>query len=750
MSHPLYVAFIWHQHQPVYKSSLSNNDIQGQYRLPWVRLHGTKDYLDLVMMLAKYPELHQTVNLAPSLIIQLEDYANGNAIDPYLALTLTPLNELTKPEKEYIIEHFFDGNYSNLISPHPRYDELYQQRHDQGSSWCLDNWQDNDYGDLLAWQNLAWFDPLFWEDSQIAEWLKKGKNFTLSDRQNIYKKQQEIIRKIIPQHKKMQDDGQLEITTTPYAHPVLPLLADTNAGKVALPTMTLPKQRFQWEEDIPRHLDKAWDIYEQRFGKTPKGLWPSEQSVSPQILPHIAQKGFKWLCSDESVLGWSLRHFFHRDETGNVNEPEYLYRPYRLETENGDLNIVFRDHRLSDLIGFTYGSMKPEKAAGDLISHLEAISRTLKQKQEYNEQILEEPWLVTIALDGENCWEFYEQDGKLFLESLYKRLSHQSQIQLVTVSEFIEQFPATKTIDSRKLHSGSWIDGNFTTWIGEPTKNKAWDYLYAARLTLEKHPEATEQTNPQAWEALYAAQGSDWFWWFGDPHHSTHDDIFDELFREHLTALYQALNEPVPDYLSQPIAIAQNQLEKEHPPDGFIHPMIDGKAEEVDWDRAGKIINGGTRGNMHRASIIPTIYYGYDHINFYMRFDLQRGVKAGEDLPSELHLVWYYCDRPGSNNSIPLANIPNQEPLNYHYRHHLGINLLTQTCWLEEAEGDFRWHSRYCNTKLAINNSIELAVPWSDLHVDPDCEINLLTILADDGQFREYFPETQLIRLRVP
>ena len=414
------------------------------------------------------------------------------------------------------------------------------------------------------------------------------------------------------------------------------------------------------------------------------------------------------------------------------------------------MNIVFRDHRLSDLLGFTYGSMKHTEAVEDLMGHLEAIARQLKHKQEHNEHSLEKPWLVTIALDGENCWEFYEQDGKLFLESLYERLSHQSQIKLVTVSEFIEQFPAIETINLDKLHSGSWVDGSFTTWIGDRAKNKAWDYLYAARQMLEKHSEATEEKNPEAWEALYAAEGSDWFWWFGDPHHSNHDAMFDQLFREHLIALYEALDEPAPEYLSQPIVEPESQVEHDYLPGGFIHPTIDGIGEEEDWDKAGKILNGGTRGTMHRASIIPTIFYGYDHLNFYLRFDLQTGVKAGQDLPSELHLVWYYCHRPGINNAIPLDNVPDQAPLNYLYRHHLGINLLSQTCWLEEAQSHSQWHSRYCHANVAMDSCIELAVPWQDLHVDPDYEIHIMAILADNGQFKENFPENQLIRLRVP
>ena len=548
MPHPLYVAIVWHQHQPLYKSRVA-----GQYRLPWVRLHGTKDYLDLVLLLERYPKLHQTVNLVPSLILQIEDYVAGTAFDPYLTLALQGTETLDRSQKEFIVQHFFDGNHHTLIDPHPRYAELYGQRQDKGQGWCLDNWGLSDYGDLLAWHNLAWFDPLFWDDSEIAQWLEQGKGFSLSDRQRIYSKQREILSRIIPQHRKMQDAGQLEVTTTPYTHPILPLLADTDAGRVAVPNMTLPQKRFQWAEDIPRHLKKSWTMYEERFGRSPRGLWPSEQSVSPSILPDVAQQGFKWLCSDEAVLGWSIQEFFHRDGSGSLCEPEKLYQPYRLETPHGDLAIVFRDHRLSDLIGFTYGAMEPKKAATDLVAHLEAIGRSLKSRQPGGGTALEQPWLVTIALDGENCWEYYPEDGKPFLESLYGTLSDSTDIRLVTVSEYIEKFPPTATIPAQQLHSGSWVDGSFTTWIGDPAKNRAWDLLTDARQTLANHPEATESANPEAWEALYAAEGSDWFWWFGAGHSSNQDAMFDQLFREHLAALYQALGEPVPPDVRQQV-----------------------------------------------------------------------------------------------------------------------------------------------------------------------------------------------------
>ncbi|HBL12943.1 MAG TPA: glycoside hydrolase [Cyanobacteria bacterium UBA11162] len=748
MSHPLYVAFIWHQHQPLYKSRSSISLPSGQYRLPWVRLHGTKDYLDLVLLLERYPNLHQTVNLVPSLILQLEDYIAGTVFDPYLTVALTPSEQLTSEQQAFIIEHFFDANHHNLIDPHPRYSELYQMRQDRGREWCLQNWTLQDYSDLLAWHNLAWIDPLFWDDPEIAAWLKQGHNFSLSDRQRIFSKQKQILRRIIPQHRKMQDSGQLEVTTAPYTHPILPLLADTNAGRVAVSNMTLPQYRFRWEEDIPRHLKKAWDLYQDRFGREPRGLWPSEQSVSPQILPYITQAGFKWICSDEAVLGWTLKHFFHRDEAGNVLEPEWLYRPYRIDTPYGKLAIVFRDHRLSDLIGFTYGAMKPTQAAADFVGHLEAIARCLKQRQTDQGTSLKQPWLVTIALDGENCWEYYEKDGIPFLESLYETLSHHPEIKLVTVSDYIDKFPPTAMIPTGQLHSGSWVDGSFTTWIGDPAKNRAWDLLTEARQVLANHPEATEENNPEAWEALYAAEGSDWFWWFGEGHSSNQDAIFDQLFREHLSGIYRALNEPIPASLKQPVE--RHDIRREHQPQGFIHPIINGLGDEQDWDRAGRIDIGGARGTMHQSSAIQRLWYGVDHLNFYLRLDFQAGMQVGKNSASELHLLWFYPDHIMHNSPAPLAELPDQAPLNYLFHHHLAINLLTQSFWFQEAGDHYQWHSRASRAQIALDQCLEVAVPWVDLQIQPDYPLRLVLILAEQGIFRSYVPENTLVALQAP
>ncbi len=753
MPHPLYIAFIWHQHQPLYKCR------DGKYRMPWVRLHGTKDYLDLILLLEKYPKLHQTVNLVPSLIEQLEDYVAGTAFDPYLELALMPFEQLKNQQRQFIIRHFFDGNHHTLIDPHPRYRDLFNQRQEHGESWCLDNWQERDYGDLLAWHNLSWFDPLFWEDPDIAGWLAQDHDFTLSDRQRIYSKQREIIAQIIPKHREMQESGQLEITTTPYSHPILPLLANTDVGRVAIPNMDLPQKRFAWAEDIPRHLDKAWNMYKDRFGRTPQGLWPSEQAVSPAILPYIAQQGFKWLCSDESVLGHSIKHFFHRDHYGHIQEPELLYQPYKLATEHGDLAMVFRDHRLSDLIGFTYSAMEPEQSTADLIGHLTAIRTSLVAKEtadqksesvqkKESEDSLDKPWLVTIALDGENCWEHYHLDGKPFLEQLYQKFSDDERFKLVTVNEFVSQFPPTAEIPSQNLHTGSWVDGSLTTWIGDPAKNRAWDMLTMARQVLANHPEATPENNPEAWEALYAAEGSDWFWWFGEGHSSNNDAMFDQLFREHLVALYQALNEQVPSELTQ--YIEDHHRRTEQRPEGFIHPVIDGQGDEQDWNFAGRLEIGGARGTMHQSSTTQRIYYGVDHRHFYTRLDFKQGTKPGVDIPSELNLVWFYSNQTMHNSLLPLAEMPHEAPMNYRFHHRLQINLLEMSCWFQEAIDYDQWEHRPSAARVAWDKCLEIAVPWEDLNIEPDYALQMMMFFADHGRYRSYLPENEMISLQMP
>lgn len=733
MTHPLYVAFIWHQHQPLYRSPLTSG---GRYHLPWVRLHGIKDYLDMVLLLERYPKLHQTVNLVPSLLLQIEDYVAGTAYDPYLELTLTPEDNLTPEQLGFIVDRFFDAHYPTMVEPYRRYRQLFEQREQRGRNWCVQYWSRQDFSDLLAWHNLAWFDPLFHEDPEISAWLSQQQGFTLADRQRIYAKQQHILAGIIPQHHKMQQQGQLEITTTPYTHPILPLLISERAARVACPGLPLPRYSFHWEQDVTTQLRKAKTCYQHRFHRDPKGLWPSEQSVSPAMVPHVVAEGFAWMVSDEAVLGCTLGQPFGRHEDGSIRDPHVLYRPYRLESAQGDVSIVFRDHRLSDLIGFTYSTLDANTAAKDLIAQLEGIRNRLPQDQ---------PWLVTIALDGENCWEFYPQDGRLFLENLYSRLSQHTALKLVTVSEFLEHFPPTVSIPAEQLHSGSWIEANFTTWIGDPVKNRAWELLAQARQVLEKHPKATETS----WESLWAAEGSDWFWWFGEGHSSAHDAIFDQLFREHLQAIYISLGEAIPAVLLQPLE--EHDGLGDHLPQGFIHPTINGRINDREWSQAGRV-ELAARGSMHRTSLMRRLWYGFDHFHFYLRLDFSSVVQH----PEQVGIFGFYPNRIGHNSPIPLQHLPEQAPLNYYYRHGVWIRLRGQQddpvpkVTLIEAQPDFRWREIPHQATAALDTCLELAVPWSNLGIQPGQETQWVVVAAENGVFQEAIPPQATIIVKVP
>ncbi len=687
MTLPLYVALIWHQHQPMYKSALT-----GQYLMPWVRLHGIKDYLDLIVLLERYPKLHQTVNLVPSLIQQIEETAKGEAIDPWLECLLS--ETLTEDQKVFVVQRFFDATWEQMIRPHPRYGELLDLRETKGLSWCLDNWTDQDFSDLMAWYNLCWFDPIFQaEDIQIKRWIKKGKNFSYADRVDIYAKQKTILGKIIPKHRQLQESGQLEVTTTPYTHPILPLLTDTDSARVACPHLRLPEHAFHWPEDVDVHLERAQDLYKKRFKVPARGLWPSEQSVSPEIIPAVLRQGFQWMISDEGILGRTLGIHWERDMYGHVQQAEQLYQPYRVIAPEGEITMIFRDHRLSDLIGFRYSTMDPEEAAQDFIEQLEAIQRRLVDQKTTNH-----PHLVTIALDGENCWEFYEKDGLPFLQAFYQLFSDHPFLKMVTVSEYLEEFPPRQNFSSDRLLSGSWINSDFTIWIGDPIKNKAWSLLATARQKIANHPNPPQA----AYEALWAAEGSDWFWWFGKPHSSHHDYLFDQLFREHLQGIYTALGQTAPQALYSPLE-PPHVLYKQMPT-----PNLDGTGTDEAWDHALSLDLGSSRGTMYENVPISRIYYGMNQEHLFIRVDWQ-------EKPQTIDFYFYVPSRTDITSLIPDEDCPLEAPYTYRYRYHIqvfkGLSLM--------AAGEYdQWFSQNLQVQYGLLQCLEIAIPWSDLHLN--------------------------------
>lgn len=508
-------------HQPYYKDLLTK-----ETDLPWVRLHGVKDYLDMVQMLKDYPKIKQTFNLVPSLLEQVEDFVGCEVKDKYLELSYKSAESLTKQEKEFILNNFFSINKDKVIANFPRYYELYFKKQSKKE------FNTQDYLDLQVWFNLAWIDPSFRQSiPQLRAAVYKARFFNEQDKKEVLDSQIEILKGIIPGYKEAVSSGQVEITLSPYYHPILPLLYDTNVAKEANPKTILPKTRFSYPKDAFTQVDEAVKYFKSRFGRAPKGMWPSEESVSEHILPIIMGSGINWIVTDEAILFKSLKR--------KKRDTDLLYQPHLIRREEGELNIVFRDRNLSDLIGFTYHSWKRENAVDDFINHLENIAKAFKDKD----------ILVTIAMDGENAWEYYTNDGHDFLGLLYKKLSDSANIKTTTVTEYLKEHKPRFEI--KRLAAGSWIYGEFGKWIGNPYKLKAWECLTQARLVLKEVIDEKKEINlGLAWKQMYVLEGSDWFWWYGeDP-----DGSFDRLFRKHLKNFYTIIGKEPPEYLNRPIS----------------------------------------------------------------------------------------------------------------------------------------------------------------------------------------------------
>jgi alpha-amylase/alpha-mannosidase (GH57 family) len=509
-------------HQPFYKDLIT-----GEYRLPWTRMHALKDYYGMVKILEDFPSIRQTFNLVPSLLVQLEEYAHGEAKDPFLALALKPAETLTQEDREFLLRNFFLAEPARMIYRFPRYGELYTH-HLAGKEFGV-----QDYRDLQMLSQLAWFDEEIREkDPEVRQLMEKGRNYSLEDQILMGRKQTEICALVIPEYAKMAKAGQIEISTTPFYHPILPLICDSDIGGVSHPGLPLPP-RFRYPDDALLQLIRARKYVEQTFGVAPAGLWPSEGSVSDEALKLAAAAGFQWAATDDGVLGKTL---------DKIPTPEIAYRPYVWERNGNAMRMIFRDHMLSDLIGFAYSGMGAEEAASDFLRRIhQNCAKILANGRDA---------LVPIILDGENAWEFYDRNGRPFFRALYADIAADPRMEALTVSEACSRV-APASIDH--VWPGSWIDANFNIWIGAEEDNHAWRLLLAARQAYDAAEGASEDAKKLAMEQLLIAEGSDWNWWYGPEHDSPNRPEFDELYREHLSNVYRTLGLAVPLELSDPI-----------------------------------------------------------------------------------------------------------------------------------------------------------------------------------------------------
>lgn len=618
------VALMWHMHQPLYQDLAT-----GEHILPWVRLHSLKDYWGMVAMLREFPSVRVTFNLVPSLLVQVEAFAREEARDRHLELGLKRAETLTEDERAFCVENFFHAHAPRMIAPYPRYAELLARRDAAGASLSARvqaaQFSVDDIRDLQVWHKLVWIDAAYFEsDARVRALVEKGRGFGEGDKATLRSIELELLRKVVPEYRDAAARGQVELSTSPFYHPILPLLCDTDVYLRTHPDSRMPREPFRHPEDATEHLTRAVALHEQLFGVRPLGLWPSEGSVSDAMVPLVARAGFRWMATDEAILARTTGQAITRDGNGHVEQPDALYRPYSVGAPGVTVACGFRDHTLSDLIGFTYAGWSAEFAADDF------VQRLVEAGERYARRTGGEEATIFVILDGENAWEYYDGQGRPFLRALYRRLGGHPQLRTVTMAEAC----ASPREALRSIFPGSWINGDFYIWIGHPDDHRAWSQLVDARRALESPlPETSEAARARAREEMLIAEGSDWFWWYGDDHSSSHDLEFDELFRRHVRNIYRALDKPVPEELFVTNITTQATEADIHPPTGFVTPVIDGTVTSYfEWVGAGWVDGDAAAGAMHQVAGRPAglahIEFGFDLEHLYIRVDGTRPMAA--------------------------------------------------------------------------------------------------------------------------
>jgi alpha-amylase/alpha-mannosidase (GH57 family) len=625
----VYLSFIWHMHQPYYK-----NLYTGEYLLPWVLLHGTKDYFDMPYLLKGFNGLKQNFNLVPSLLLQLIDYEELNVKDKYVEIFKKAPKDLTGSEKVFLLMNFFNAHWDNMIRPFPRYFELLRKR---GFYYARDDinkikgyFTDDEFRDIQVLFFLSWIDPLFYEMHDSLRYLKKkGRGFTEEDKKIVADVQKVILKGIIPLYRELVMDGVIELSTSPFYHPILPLIIDNRAARESMPYIQLPEKIFSKPEDASIQLKMAKDLFYQTFQYNSRGMWPPEGSVSDDALALYMEQGVEWLATDEEILYRSLGLDCKKDGNGFHLNPDILYKPYMYEKGDKHIRVIFRDKTLSDLISFHYSKSDPRDAARDLIDRVKKIGKSVEGR-------IQKP-LVTIVMDGENAWESYLNDGRDFFQYLYEGLLHEEGIVCPTVSEYLED---VKDMGSfRHCFAGSWIANNFSIWIGHAEDNTSWSLLAETRDFLEEAD--PDKSNHNAWESIYIAEGSDWNWWYGDEHASESDEIFDFLFRENLSNVYRFLGKEPPEKLNIPVILEDREIKPEREPTSFINPKIDGIVSNYfEWIGSGLIEGKGHGVAMHDSiSLIKALYYGFNENFLYLRVDIDRSfIQDIENMSFEIGL----------------------------------------------------------------------------------------------------------------
>ena len=627
---PVRLALLWHMHQPLYREPET-----GEYLMPWVRLHATRAYNDMAWILERHPQVRCTVNFVPVLLEQLDDYVAGRARDRFLDLTLRPAADLAPEERQAILRSFFMVDWETNIQPLPRYWELLQKRgrdvRHVDLARLAQSFSDQELADLQVLFNLAWMGfGAHADEPVVAALQRKGRDFTREDADALLAVQQRILAGIVPRWRALAERGQVELSTTPYFHPILPLVCDTDSAHRALPGLPLPP-RFAHPADARWQVRTARENHQARFGRPPAGMWPAEGSVSPEALEVLASEGVCWAASDEAVLLRSL--------PDGASRMRSLYRPWRVDAgAGGEIRMLFRDRSLSDVIGFTYAKVSARHAARDFTAHLRAVGEAWKADRQQG------PATVGVILDGENAWEHYPASGHDFLGELYAALEASPEIETVTLSEAVADAPGPVI---PRIHSGSWIEASYRIWIGHAEDRQAWTALGRAREQIEAAARLG-QVDPERLERarrhLYAAEGSDWYWWYGEDFTTELAAEFDGLFRGNVIRASLLVGAPPPAEALTPIKRAGElhaagiEAKPLREPTLLLEPVLDGRETDYfEWQGSGLYRPGQHRGSMYGgAQSFNVLRYGFDLEALYLRLDPAESPARSAEVASHL------------------------------------------------------------------------------------------------------------------
>jgi len=551
--HRLSVVFCWHMHQPFYRDADS-----GRYALPWVYLHAMKDYTDMAAILEQTPEARAVVNFTPSLMVQIQDYAErirawldrGEPLpDPLLAALAHDTGDYAPDERDWLLQACFRLNHERNLHRYPAYSRLWHLAEQCQGQDAIDYLGDNYFTDLVTWYHLAWLGETVRNSHFVARRLiEKARNFTAQDRRDLITLIASLLADIPGRYARLAESSRIELSTTPYAHPILPLLLDFNAARETVPDAAIPAENYPGGEIRAReHIELAKRVHQEHFGQTPRGCWPAEGAVSQAALDLLEAADFAWCASGEGVLHHSLGYNLREIQGGRE-----LYRPWRTR-DGGRLTCFFRDDRLSDLIGFEYQKWNSDDAVNHFVHELAGIHQRTQG---------EPAPIVAIIMDGENAWEHYAENGVPFLSSLYRAVADHGTFELTTFSDYLDRHDTAPALP--RLVAGSWVYGNLSTWMGDAAKTHAWELLIEAKHVFDEAM-ASGRLSPEqedaAREQLRICEGSDWCWWFGDYNPASAVRDFDRLYRAHLRKLHQLLGRPAPASLDTPISTGGGDAE---------------------------------------------------------------------------------------------------------------------------------------------------------------------------------------------